>query len=112
MAQLRHDYQEFQALNTEVLVVLPNGPKMIEKHVRSKATPYPILSDRGAKVAQQYGIETKRTVLITAFTPSVFLVDQTGTIRYTNYSTSYIKEPDNHEPLTVLAQWANESKVH
>jgi len=107
MAQLRHDYQKFQALNTEVLVILPNGPRMIEKHVRSNSTPYPVLSDKGAKIAEQYGIDTKRVVLLTAFTPSVFLVDKTGKICYTDYLTSYVKEPDNHEPLTVLARLPN-----
>jgi peroxiredoxin len=106
MAQLRHDYPQFKALNAEVLVMLPNGPKLIEWYVKEHHNPYPILSDKGARAAGQYSIDTKRIVglsALTIFTPSVFLVDQTGTIRYTNYSTSYISEPDNREPLSVLA---------
>ena len=102
MAQLRRDYEQFKALDTEVMVVVPNGPKSIERYVKSHATPYPILSDKGAMVADGYGIKAKNVVLMSAFTPTVFLVDRAGTIRYTNYSTSYIKEPDNNEPLGVL----------
>lgn len=106
MAQLRHDYAAFQALQTEILVIVPNGPKMIARYLTENANPYPILSDKGAKVAQQYQIDTRRVVLVTTFTPSVFLIDQAGKIRYTNYAASYIKEPDNQEPLAVLKQMA------
>ena len=109
MAQLRQDYPEFKALNTEVLVVVPNGPKMIERHVNRHAGDrhaplYPILSDKGAQVAAQYAIHTKQAIVLTTMTPTVFLVDTSGIIRYARYGTSYIEEPDNGEPLAVLAQ--------
>ena len=99
MAQLRHDYQKFKALNTEVLVMVPNGPKLIERHINKYKTPYPILSDKGSKVAAQY-FQIKQFFLVG--TPTVFLVDKTGTIRYVHYATSLIEEPDNKEPLAVL----------
>jgi peroxiredoxin len=103
MAQLRHDYPKFSALKSEILVVVPNGPKMIERYVNNHATPYPILSDKGSRVAEQYAIGRIDAVVFTALMPSVFLIDQTGRIIYTNYLNSYIKEPDNHEPLAMLA---------
>jgi peroxiredoxin len=103
MAQLRHDYPKFSALKSEILVVVPNGPKMIERYVKNHATPYPILSDKGSRVAEQYAIGRIDAVVFTALMPSVFLIDQTGRIIYTNYLNSYIKEPDNHEPLAMLA---------
>lgn len=105
MAQLRHDYAEFKALNTEVLIIVPNGPKMIEKYVVENDTPYPILSDKGSEVTEQYGIQAKRIPLVnfTHFKPGVFLVDTTGRIIFTNYLASYIKEPDNEQPLAMLA---------
>lgn len=91
-------------MNTEVLVIVPNGPKMIERYVSSNNTPHPILSDKGAKVAEQYGIKTRGLPIIQfrSFKPSVFLVDHTGTIIYVNYVGSYIEEPDNAEALAVL----------
>ncbi len=104
MAQLRRDYPEFKAANTEVLVVLPNGPKLIARHVSRHAPPYPILSDKGAQVAEQYAIHPKQTMLLTTMTPTVFLIDTNAVIRYASYGTSFIKEPDNAEPLRVLAQ--------
>lgn len=105
MAQLRHDYSKFKALNTEILVLVPNGSNMIGKYIKANHTPYPILTDIGTKVAQQYSVDVKRTVpFFTVFTPTVFLVDKTGKIFYTNYSKSYISEPDNSEPLAILAK--------
>ncbi len=109
MAQLRHDYQKFSDLNTQVLVMVPNGPKMIEKNVVTNAVPYPILTDKNELTAAQYGINIHNTILPGArqlFKPGVFLVDRSGIIRYCKYLKSYIQEPDNHEPLAVLAGMA------
>jgi len=99
MAQLRHDYKEFKALNTEVLVMVPNGPKMIKKHVNENNPPYPILSDKGSKVAAQY-FQVKHFFLVG--TPTVFLVNKKGQVLYAHYASSIIEEPDNKEPLAVL----------
>lgn len=103
MAQLRHDYQKFTALDTEVLVVVPNGPKLIERHINKHETPYPILSDKGSKAAAQY-FQVKQ--FFSAGTPTVLLIDKTGKIRYAHYATSLIEEPDNEEPLAVLKEMA------
>ncbi len=108
MAQLRRDYQKFKALNAEVLVIVPNGPKMIRRFVDATRLPCPIWSDKGAKVAAQYGINTRQLVLLQAFTPTVMLVDPNGVIRYASYGYSYIQEPDNREPLAVLGQLQTE----
>jgi len=101
MAQLRHDYQTFKDLNTEILVMVPNGPKMIERYLSEHDTPYPILSDKGSKVAGQY-LQVKR--LFSLGTPTVFLVDKTGKIAYAHYARSFIEEPDNNEPIKVLTE--------
>ncbi len=106
MAQLRHDYPKFKELNAEVLVVVPNGPRMISRYVSENGNGYPILSDKGAVVAKQYGIDARRALLqsFMVFTPTVILVDRSGSIRYSNYTTSYIRQPDNTEPLAELAR--------
>ena len=59
MAQLRHDYQEFKALNTEVLVIVPNGLRTIAKYIENNPTPYAILSDKGTKVAEKFNTTPK-----------------------------------------------------
>lgn len=99
MMQLRQDYEAFKANNSEVLVMVPNGPRMIERYIQKDQTPYPILMDKGLKVAAQY-FQVKKLFLIG--TPSVFLVNQHGKIGYVYYAKSPIEEPDNQEPLSIL----------
>ena len=100
MAQLRHDYEKFQAHNTEVLVMVPNGPKLIERFIQSNDIPYPILTDKGAKTGESY-FQVKYFFKLGV--PSIFLVDQSGRIAYVYYSSTLISEPDNRKPLAVLA---------
>jgi len=100
MAQLRHDYEKFSSLNTEVLVMVPNGPFMIRNYVKLTGNPYPVLSDKGSRVAGQY-FQVKHFVKLG--TPTVFLVDKQGTIRYAHYASSLLEEPGNEETLAVLA---------
>jgi peroxiredoxin len=106
MAQLRHDYKKFRELNTEVLVMVPNGPRTIERYKTTNAVPYPILSDKGSAVAGMY-MQVKRVFKIG--TPTVLLVDQKGRIIYAHYARSVIEEPDNQEPLKILADLKEKS---
>ncbi len=78
MAQLRHDYEQFQALNTEVVVIVPNGARMIEWYVNANAIPYPILTDQGSQVAREYAINLRNALVLTAMKPTVFLVNGSG----------------------------------
>ncbi len=99
MAQLRDDYDNFQALNTEILVMVPNGPRMITRYVEANQPPYPILSDKGSRVAKEY-MQIKH--FFSVGTPTVLLVDQSQVIRYAFYGTSIADEPGNEDPLSIL----------
>jgi peroxiredoxin len=100
MAQLRHDYQKFKALYTEVLVMVPNGPRMIERFIYEGDIPYPILSDKGTKTGELY-FQVKHFFKLGV--PSIFLVNPAGRIAYVYYTRTLISEPDNRKPLAVLA---------
>ena len=99
MAQLRQDYQKFMNLNTEILVMVPNGSKMIETHIHQNNTPYRILIDKRSRVAAQY-FQVKKFFALG--TPTVFLVNKEGCIIYTHYANSPMEEPDNNLPLKLL----------
>lgn len=86
--------------------MVPHGPRLIAPHVAVHSTPYPILSDKGARVAELYRIVTLGAGLLPSLAvlkPAVFLVDQDCRIRYTHYARGYTEEPDSREPLSVLA---------
>lgn len=79
--------------------MVPNGPRMIQNYRAAHHPPYPILSDKGAKVAAQY-LQVKQ--LFKFGTPTLFVVDQAGIIRFAHYAGSLIEEPDNRPALDAL----------
>jgi peroxiredoxin len=104
MAQLRHNIDQFTALHTKIMVLVPNGSFMINLFLKRHPTPYPILSDKGSIVADQY-FQVKKFLLIG--TPSVFIVQKGGKIAYTHYADSLIAKPGLAEPLAILSQINN-----
>jgi peroxiredoxin len=102
VAQLRHEYEQFRAANTEVLVMAPNRPRSIAKYLNAHPTPFPILSDPGAHVAELYGIEAIHAPFLTMFVGAMFVVDQAGRIRYADYNVPLVSRPDDSKPLAVL----------
>jgi peroxiredoxin len=100
MAQLRHDIEKFNALNTEIMILVPNGPFMINRYLSKHPSDFTILTDKGAKVAAQY-FQVKQFFAVG--TPSLFVVDQTGKIAYAYYAKSALEEPGNESPLAALA---------
>ncbi|KUK46126.1 MAG: hypothetical protein XD73_1000 [Anaerolinea thermophila] len=100
MAQLRHDIEKFNELNTEIMILVPNGPFIINRYLSKHPSAFTILTDKGAKVAAQY-FQVKQFF---AFgTPTVFVVDQTGKIAYAYYAKSALEESGNEGPLAALA---------
>lgn len=106
VAQLCHEYEQFRATNTEVLVMAPNRPASIARYLNAHPTPFPILSDLGARVAELYGIEAIHAPFLTVFVGAMFVVDQAGRIRYVDYSVPLISRPDDNKPLAVLVGMA------
>jgi peroxiredoxin len=85
------------------MVMVPNGPFMINRYLSQNPTPYIILTDKGSKVAEQY-FQVKQFFAIG--TPTVFVVDQNQKIVYTYYAKSAIEEPGTEEPLAALTKIA------
>jgi peroxiredoxin len=106
VAQLRHEYDRFQATNTEVLVMAPNRPASIAKYLSANPTPFPILSDPGASVAELYGIEALHAPFLTFFIGAIFVVDRSARIRFADYNVPLVSHPDESKVLAVLAGMA------
>lgn len=106
MAQLRHEYEQFRATNTEVLVMAPNRPPSIAKYLAANPTPFPILSDPGAQIAGLYGIEAIHAPFLTVFIGAMFVVDRAGTIRYADYNVPLVRRPDDNPALAAAAALA------
>jgi peroxiredoxin len=103
VAQLRHEYPQIQATNTEVLVLAPNKPASLAKYVAAHPTPFPLLSDAGADVAERYGIEALHLPFLPLFVGALFVVDRGGRVRYADYAVPLVARPDERAALAVLA---------
>ena len=106
MAQLRHEYDQFAATNTEILVMAPNKPASLAKYVAAHPTPFPILSDPGARVAEMYGIEAIHAPFLTFFIGSMFVVDRSRRIRFADYNVPLVRRPDDNPALSTLLAMA------
>ncbi len=102
MAQLRHEYEQFRAADTEVLVMAPNKPASLARYVAAHPTPFPILSDPGASVAERYGIEAIHAPFLTFFVGAMFVVDQAGCIRFADYNVPLVARPDELRAWALL----------
>ena len=80
----------------------PNRPASIAKYLNAHPTPFPVLSDPGAHVAESYGIEAVHAPFLTMFVGAMFVVDQARRIRYADYSVPLMSRPDDTKPLAVL----------
>lgn len=85
-------YHEFKALDVEILAVSIDPPEK-GQWVREKLhTPFPILSDAEGKVMERYGTrspEYHNRAGNSINTPTLVLVDRTGTIRWIHQATDY-----------------------
>lgn len=86
MAQLRQEYQQFTARDTEVIVVGPDGPKAFQSYWEKHQLPYPGLADPEHKVAKLYGQDVKPLKL--GRMPALLLIDKAGFVRYQHYGGS------------------------
>ncbi len=101
MAQLRHEYEQFRATNTEVLVMAPNKPASLARYLNAHPTPFPILSDPARASPSRYGIEAIHAPFLTFFVGAMFVVDRAGRIRFADYSVPLVSRPDDNQALAV-----------
>jgi len=100
MAQLRQDYQEFAARNTEVIVVGPEGKDAFAEYWREHSLPFIGLPDSKAVVLKRYGQEVNLFKL--GRMPAQVIVDKTGIVRYAHFGHAMSDIPDNCELLALL----------
>ncbi len=83
-AQLGRLNSDFQAANSQVLVILGDSLDRALRYSETLHLPFPVLSDPQRSVYHQYGLE--KTMRIIQRTASI-VVDQAGIIRYLVRST-------------------------
>ena len=102
MAQLRQDYQRFVDLETEVVVVGPEGPADFKSYWQKHCLPFVGLPDPSHRVLKLFGQQVKLFKL--GRMPAQVVVDKQGFVRFMHYGDSMSDIPDNQELLGLLAE--------
>ncbi len=100
MAQLRQDYSQFVARNTEVVVVGPEDAKAFAAYWQKESLPFIGLPDSTTSVLKLYGQEVNLFKL--GRMPAQVLIDKAGVARFVHYGHSMSDIPDNQEILALV----------
>jgi peroxiredoxin Q/BCP len=100
MAQLRQDYDQFLAHDTEVLVIGPDNADKFASYFTKNDLPFPGLPDPKHSVLKRYGQEVK--IFKLGRMPAQALVDKQGVVRFIHYGNSMSDIPDTAEMLEEL----------
>jgi peroxiredoxin Q/BCP len=100
MAQLRHDYSEFEARDVEVVVAGPEDAAAFAGYFEKESLPFVGLPDPKHSVLKLYGQEVKLFKL--GRMPAQVLIDKAGIARYAHYGHDMKDIPENAELLALF----------
>lgn len=100
MAQLRQDYDEFVAQDTEVVVVGPEGAEAFSMYWKQNKLPFIGLPDPTHTVLKRYGQEVN--LFKFGRQPAQVTIDKDGQVRFVHYGHDPSDIPSNEEILTLL----------
>ena len=102
MAQLRHDYANFEAENTVVLVVGPEKAEAFAEYWEENDLSFIGLPDPKHSVLKLFGQEVKLFKL--GRMPAQVIIDKEGIARYAHYGHSMSDIPENKELLDIIRE--------
>ncbi len=100
MAQLRHDYSEFETRDVAVVAVGPEDADAFAKYWEKESLPFVGLPDPTHSVLKLYGQQVKLFKL--GRMPAQVLIDKAGVARYVHYGHSMSDIPENAEILGLV----------
>jgi peroxiredoxin len=110
MAQLRQNYQFFQALGAEVIAVGPEEPGDFKKFWDAEKMPFPGLADPHHVAADRFCQEVR--ILKLGRMPALFVIDREGVVRLAHRATAMWDIPPDEQLFDLLRTFrekANES---
>jgi peroxiredoxin len=101
---LRDDHPQFEQLNAEILAISVEEPALGQRVAELLSLPYPVLSDPDHRVVDQYAVYNLLGDSLA--TPSVFIIDMDGVIRWAYVGQSSADRPSNETILGQLGELA------
>jgi peroxiredoxin len=106
MAQLRRDYLQFKARNTEVIAIGPEDATTFNRWWHQHEMPFPGIADPAHDIAKTYGQQVKLVKL--GRMPASLLLDKKGYIRYKHFGESMSDIPEDQLVLSLIDQLNSE----
>lgn len=106
MAQLRQDYEQFEELDTIILVVGPENERAFSTYWTENQLPFVGLPDPVHSVLKQYGQEIK--LFKWGRMPAMLIIDIYGMVRFVHYGHNMSDIPDNKDVLETLSELKQE----
>jgi peroxiredoxin len=100
MTQLRQDYKKFTKLNTEVVVVGPEGKNAFKRYWMKNKLPFIGLPDPKHNVLKLFGQQVK--IFKFGRMPAQAIIDKKGIVRFIHYGKSMSDIPKNKELLRII----------
>ena len=100
MAQLRQDFDKFEAEETEILVLGPEDYLAFKSYWKTNKLPFVGLPDPTHKILKLYGQEIK--LFKFGRMPAMLIIDKNGLVRFVHYGHSMSDIPDNRDVLSTL----------
>ena len=93
MAQLRQDYDQFVARDTEVIAVGPDSQQAFVDFWQENEIPFIGLADPEHRVARQY--EQEVNLLKLGRMPAQMVIDKQGIVQFVHYASSMADLPED-----------------
>jgi len=100
MAQLRQEYHQFITLDTEIIVVGPEGQSAFQKYFTQEQLPFIGIPDPGHVVLKLFGQEV--SIFKLGRLPAQVIIDKHGIVRYVHYGKSMADIPKNEEIIEII----------
>ncbi len=98
--ELREDYEKFESLGAQILAVSTDDLSQAEFAVEKLGLQFPVLHDPGGRVSKEYRVFDLLNDRLA--TPSTFLLDKDGAIRWQYVGNSRSDRPTNSQIIDKL----------
>lgn len=103
---MRQDYAEFTARGVEIVAIGPDGPNAFRRYWELNELPFRGCADVGSRAADRYYQEVSLFKL--GRMPALFIIDQSGQVRFAHYGDSMADIPENRDVLGILDELEEE----
>lgn len=110
MAQLRHEYEAFQARDAEVIVLGPDDAAAFRAYWAENDLPFVGLPDPQYQVLKRYGQEIRLFKM--GRMPAQLIVDKQGVARFVHYGKSMTDIPESADMLSILDELQTEAQSY